>query len=126
MNLSYPQTRRSGGRYKPISTGYKGFVPTHGESRTQLYRTWIRIRQRCHYPKFTQWDDYGGRGITVCDEWLNDFPAFRDWALANGYDPHLTIERKNNDGNYEPSNCDWIPLAEQAKNRRRRRWKKRP
>jgi len=72
-----------------------------------------------------QWDDYGGRGISVCDEW-QDFSAFRDWALASGYDPNLTIERKDNDGNYEPSNCCWIPLKDQAKNRRRRRWWKRP
>lgn len=94
---------------------------THGESRrTRLYRIWANMLTRCSNPNVDAWDDYGGRGIVVCSEW-HEFVAFRDWANANGYADDLTIDRENNDGNYEPSNCRWIPSAEQAANRRNNR-----
>ena len=96
----------------------------HGEAGSRhcqpnrLYRIWRGMVDRCTRPNFRQWKDYGGRGITVCNEWRNDYQNFKQWAYSNGYDDNLTIDRKNNDGNYEPSNCRWIPFEEQMNNRR--------
>lgn len=74
---------------------------------------------RCHEPKSANYRNYGGRGISVCDEWKNNPETFFAWALANGYREDLTIERVNVNGSYEPANCTWIPKAEQSKNRRK-------
>ncbi|MCK9597471.1 MAG: hypothetical protein M0R06_00445 [Sphaerochaeta sp.] len=90
---------------------------THGDANTTLYRRWGHIIGRCLNPSDARYPYYGGRGITVCQEWLK-FEAFRDWALANGYAENLTIDRKENDGNYEPSNCRWVSWKEQQNNRR--------
>lgn len=90
---------------------------THGMSKTRLYRIWHNMKNRCFYTKDKHFNDYGGRGITVCDEWKNDFESFKKWSLSNGYSDELTIDRINNDGNYEPSNCRWVTMKEQCKNR---------
>lgn len=90
----------------------------HGKSRTRLYDIWIAIKQRCYNPKNDRYKSYGGRGITVCDEWLNDFQAFYDWAMTNGYKDDLTIDRIDVNGNYEPSNCRWITNLQQQQNKR--------
>lgn len=89
----------------------------HGHSRTPLYKVWTAIKQRCGNKKCDSYKYYGERGIIICDEWLA-FEVFMEWAIISGYKKGLTIERVDNDGNYEPSNCTWIPQSEQSKNRR--------
>ena len=98
----------------------KGHI-THGESKTRLYNVWNGMRERCTNPNAHAYSSYGGRGISVCAEW-ESFEAFRDWALSHGYSPNLSIDRKDNDGNYSPDNCRWTTAREQANNTRKTRF----
>lgn len=86
-------------------------------SRTRLYRCWADIKARCLNSKHKWYSYYGGRGISVCNEWL-EFEPFMEWAFANGYNDSLTIDRINNDGNYEPLNCKWSTQQEQSLNKK--------
>lgn len=92
---------------------------THGGRKTKLFGVWSVMRQRCNNANSKSYHNYGLRGIKVCDEWQNDFSAFQKWALYNGYEEGLTIDRINNDGNYEPSNCRWVSRKVQGNNTRR-------
>ena len=79
------------------------------------------MKTRCYNENAEAYEHYGGRGITVCDEWLHDYPNFKEWAMANGYADNLTIDREDVNGNYEPSNCRWVEWEEQCNNKRNSR-----
>ena len=87
----------------------------HGMSGTRIYHTWGEMKARCTNPKHKNFNRYGGRGITVCDEWL-DSSVFFQWALSNGYSDNLTIERIDNNIGYSPTNCKFIPQTDQCLN----------
>lgn len=84
----------------------------------RLRSIWHNMRQRCGNPKDRGFKWYGARGIRVCAEWQNDFRAFEAWALSNGYQHGLTIDRRDNDLGYSPGNCRWSTIKEQERNRR--------
>lgn len=107
---------------KSCGCGHKRINLKHGYlvdgKKDRLYRVWAGIKQRCSNPKNKSYNNYGGRGIKMCSEWRESYPRFREWAYQNGYAEGLQIDRINNDGNYEPSNCRFVSPTANAQNRR--------
>lgn len=113
-DLRFGHVRSCGCLFKEVQLAT---VTKHGMRYSRIYETWRGMKQRCYNEKKRSYKNYGGRGITVCDEWKNDFQAFYGWAMANGYSDELTIDRIDVDGNYEPSNCRWASTKIQANNK---------
>lgn len=101
-------------------------MTAHGDSNSRLYRVFISMIDRCERKGHVQYANYGGRGIKVCEEWRHDYSAFREWALASGYDDgaahgKCTIDRIDPDGDYSPTNCRFTSMVEQNNNKRNNR-----
>lgn len=96
---------------------YKAKNIIHGLRQTDLYRVWSAIKTRCNNPKAINYKNYGGKGIQMCVDWQNDVSLFYDWCITNGYKEGLEIDRINNNGNYEPSNCRFVTKIENRRNR---------
>ena len=105
INLESPSVKKS-----------REFGSKYGH--TRIHNIWAGMKSRCFNSKDPRFMDYGGRGITVCDEWKNDFFAFYKWAIGNGYSENLTIDRIDNSKGYYPENCRWVDMEKQCRNRR--------
>lgn len=125
------ECRHCGGSFETPPTSNKRFCSSecrslghkpgkHRMSATRLHTIWCQMKTRCKCPTSVAFKYYGGRGISVCKEWDESFMAFYDWAIANGYSEDLEIDRRNNNGNYEPSNCRWATRQQQMCNTRKR------
>lgn len=104
------------GNFVTDRRSYKNPRYIDGRKDTRLYRIYNNMKSRCYNEKASSYSRYGGRGITICKEWLNDFAIFYNWSVNNGYLENLTIDRIDNEGNYEPGNCRWVDMKTQNRN----------
>jgi len=96
------------------------YASTHNLSNHPLYHVFTSMKARCYNTKRERYHDWGGRGIKICDEWLNDFQSFYDWSINNNYKKGLQIDRIDNDGNYCPENCRYVTPKVNSQNRRKK------
>ena len=116
-------TKSCGCRNKEWKKAFSESHITHGDADSRLYHVWEQMRRRCYKKYDRSYKFYGEKGVSVCDEWKNDYSSFMKWSMKNGYNPYAkrgecTLDRINPFGNYEPSNCRWITMEEQFKNLR--------
>lgn len=93
----------------------------HGESknnRTRLYTIWVSMKSRCNNVNSKDYKNYGARGISVCDDWSDSYVKFKSWSIYNGYNDLLCLDRVDNGGNYDPSNCRWVTNKDNSRNTR--------
>lgn len=102
--------------------GLKKRLTTHGQTGTRIYKCWSNMRERCKNKNNKRYENYGGRGITVCSLWDNSFESFYEWAMSNGYSDDLTLDRIDVNGSYCPENCRWADLNTQSRNRTDNVW----
>lgn len=110
------------GQIKSCGCYNRDRICKHGDSYSLLYSVWHSMKTRCYTKTSIPYKDYGARGITVCEEWKNDYSRFRDWALTHGYKKGLSLDRINNNGNYTPDNCRFTDVKTQSNNRRSSRY----
>lgn len=99
----------------------RDIITRHGMTNTRIHKIWDKMRDRCLNKNHMYYKNYGGRGISICDEWLV-FENFRDWAISSGYNDKLTLDRIDNNGNYCPDNCKWSTILEQNNNKNNNRY----
>lgn len=122
--VRYGKTRSCGCLHKEMMAKRNCQSATHGESRTRLYAIWRGVKERCLTTTHKDYKRYGAKGITICEEWRDSYPAFKEWAFANGYDPEApygkcTLDRIDNSKGYSPDNCRWVDAKVQASNRKK-------
>jgi hypothetical protein len=119
ISLRKGDTKSCGCLKKELAKKLSEAKVTHGSSKTRLYRVWYEMRCRCYKKSSPDYPRYGGRGINVCYKWRKSFIPFREWAIANGYNENLTLDRINNESDYSPDNCRWVTRETQNNNTRR-------
>ncbi len=102
---------------RKVLRGENHYFFKHGKEPKELYKTWQAMKSRCYYKKDKHFNRYGERGIIVCSEWINDFNSFKRWAISNEWKIGLEIDREDNNGNYEPTNCRFVTRAINCQNK---------